>query len=157
MKYGDTVVFESTVYPGATEEICAPILEKFSKNLKKPQFFIGFWDPEATQESLKRPKKAPRRSRESSKTFQKRDPKIDLKKVEFWSGFGSVLGTILGAKSGPKRSQKYLYNTCETLVTRPGPMRLNPTSISEPIFPFKIHRWREQQKAQGFASSNGPL
>ena len=76
------------------------------KNLKKPSFFVGFWDPEASQESLKRPKKAPRRSRESSKTFKKRSPKIDLKKVEFWSGFGSVLGAILEAKSGPKRSQK---------------------------------------------------
>ena len=76
------------------------------KNLKKPSFFVGFWDPEAPQESLKRPKKAPERSRESSKTFQKRSPKIDLKKVEFWSGFGSVLGSILEPKSGPKRSQK---------------------------------------------------
>ena len=77
-----------------------------SKNLKKPPFFIGFWDPEASQESLKRPKKAPRRSRESSKTFKKRSPKIDLKKVEFWSGLGSVLGAILEPKNGPKRSQK---------------------------------------------------
>ena len=28
---GDTVVYESTVYPGATEEICIPIIEKISK------------------------------------------------------------------------------------------------------------------------------
>ena len=34
----------------------------FSKNLKKHSFFLGFWDPEASQESLKRPKKAPRGS-----------------------------------------------------------------------------------------------
>jgi len=41
--YGDTVVFESTVYPGATEEICGPILEKFSKNLKSGRdFFLGY-------------------------------------------------------------------------------------------------------------------
>ena len=78
----------------------------FSKTSQKHSFFVGFWDPEASQESLKRPKKAPRRSRESSETFQKRSPKIDLKKVEFWRRFGSVLGAILGAKSGPKRSQK---------------------------------------------------
>ncbi len=39
----DTVVFESTVYPGATEEICGPILEKFSKNLKAGKdFFLGY-------------------------------------------------------------------------------------------------------------------
>ncbi len=43
LKYGDTVVFESTVYPGATEEICGPILEKFSKNLKVGEdFFLGY-------------------------------------------------------------------------------------------------------------------
>ena len=99
----------------------------FSKNLKKHSFFIGFWDPEASQESLKRPKKAPRRSRESSKTFQKRSPKIDLKKVEFWSGFGSVLGAILGAKSGPKRSQKRTPKMTPKMTPkrppRPGPRR----------------------------------
>jgi UDP-N-acetyl-D-galactosamine dehydrogenase len=40
---GDTVVFESTVYPGATEEVCGPILEKFSKNLKVGKdFFLGY-------------------------------------------------------------------------------------------------------------------
>ena len=37
------VIFESTVYPGATEEICGPILEKFSKNLKVGKdFFLGY-------------------------------------------------------------------------------------------------------------------
>ena len=30
-KKGDTVIFESTVYPGVTEEICGPLLEKNSK------------------------------------------------------------------------------------------------------------------------------
>ena len=30
MKRGAIVVYESTVYPGATEEVCIPILEKFS-------------------------------------------------------------------------------------------------------------------------------
>ncbi len=99
--------------PRRAQEVAKRAIKSFKdpksdifKNLKKPSVFLGFWDPEASQESLKRPKKAPRRSRESSKTFQKRSPKIDLKKVEFWSGFGSVLGSILGPKSGPKRSQK---------------------------------------------------
>lgn len=31
LKDGDVVIYESTVFPGATEEVCAPILEKFSK------------------------------------------------------------------------------------------------------------------------------
>jgi len=30
LKDGDIVIYESTVYPGATEEICVPILEKLS-------------------------------------------------------------------------------------------------------------------------------
>ena len=34
----------------------------FSKTSKNLHFFLGFWDPEASQESLKRPKKAPRGS-----------------------------------------------------------------------------------------------
>ena len=33
LKRGDIVVYESTVFPGATEEVCVPILEKYS-NLK---------------------------------------------------------------------------------------------------------------------------
>ena len=33
LKKGDIVIYESTVYPGATEEDCVPVLEKFS-NLK---------------------------------------------------------------------------------------------------------------------------
>jgi len=41
-KKGDIVVYESTVYPGCTEEVCAPILEEIS-NLKFNQDFeIGF-------------------------------------------------------------------------------------------------------------------
>ncbi|RXL95053.1 Vi polysaccharide biosynthesis UDP-N-acetylglucosamine C-6 dehydrogenase TviB, partial [Citrobacter sp. AAK_AS5] len=30
LKKGDIVIYESTVYPGATEEDCVPVLEKFS-------------------------------------------------------------------------------------------------------------------------------
>ncbi len=43
LKTGDTVIFESTVYPGVTEEICGPILEKNSKNLRSGKdFFLGY-------------------------------------------------------------------------------------------------------------------
>lgn len=31
LKRGDTVIYESTVYPGATEEDCVPVLEKVSR------------------------------------------------------------------------------------------------------------------------------
>ena len=42
MRRGATVVFESTVYPGATEEICVPILERASGMKWKKGFFVGY-------------------------------------------------------------------------------------------------------------------
>lgn len=43
LKKGDIVVFESTVYPGATEEVCKPILEKNPYSLECGRdFFLGY-------------------------------------------------------------------------------------------------------------------
>jgi UDP-N-acetyl-D-galactosamine dehydrogenase len=42
MKRGAVVVFESTVYPGATEEVCIPIMEKESGLKWKDDFHVGF-------------------------------------------------------------------------------------------------------------------
>ena len=42
LKRGATVVFESTVYPGATEEICIPVIEKHSGTKWKHGFFVGY-------------------------------------------------------------------------------------------------------------------
>lgn len=42
LKNGDVVVFESTVYPGATEEVCVPIMEKFSGLKFNKDFFVGY-------------------------------------------------------------------------------------------------------------------
>lgn len=42
MKDGAVVIYESTVYPGATEEICIPVLEKFSGKKWKEGFHVGF-------------------------------------------------------------------------------------------------------------------
>jgi len=39
---GAIVVFESTVYPGATEEICVPVIERHSKMTWKRDFFVGY-------------------------------------------------------------------------------------------------------------------
>jgi len=39
---GTTVVFESTVYPGATEEVCIPVLERHSGLKWKKDFFVGY-------------------------------------------------------------------------------------------------------------------
>jgi UDP-N-acetyl-D-glucosamine/UDP-N-acetyl-D-galactosamine dehydrogenase len=45
LKRGDIVIYESTVYPGCTEEDCVPILEKFS-GLKFNQDFFAGYSPE---------------------------------------------------------------------------------------------------------------
>ena len=45
LKQGDVVIYESTVYPGATEEDCVPVLEKFS-GLKFNQDFYAGYSPE---------------------------------------------------------------------------------------------------------------
>ena len=42
LKPGATIVFESTVYPGATEEVCIPIIEKHSGRKWKTDFFVGY-------------------------------------------------------------------------------------------------------------------
>jgi UDP-N-acetyl-D-galactosamine dehydrogenase len=42
IKRGATVVYESTVYPGATEEVCIPVLEKASGLTWKKDFFVGY-------------------------------------------------------------------------------------------------------------------
>ena len=42
LKKGDIVIYESTVYPGATEEECVPLLEKFSGLAFNKDFFCGY-------------------------------------------------------------------------------------------------------------------
>ena len=42
MKRGAFVVYESTVYPGATEEVCIPVLEKHSGFKWKQDFWVGY-------------------------------------------------------------------------------------------------------------------
>lgn len=42
LKQGDIVVYESTVYPGLTEEVCAPLLASTSGLKLNDNFFVGF-------------------------------------------------------------------------------------------------------------------
>ena len=42
LKKGDVVVYESTVYPGATEEVCIPVLEKVSGLTFNQDFYAGY-------------------------------------------------------------------------------------------------------------------
>ena len=42
MTVGSFVIYESTVYPGVTEEVCIPILEKKSRLIVNKDFFVGY-------------------------------------------------------------------------------------------------------------------
>ena len=42
LKRDDLVIFESTVYPGLTEEVCVPLLEKHSSLIYKTHFSVGY-------------------------------------------------------------------------------------------------------------------
>ena len=42
LKKGDIVVYESTVYPGVTEDECVPVLEKTSGLIYNVDFFVGY-------------------------------------------------------------------------------------------------------------------
>ncbi|NBV18971.1 nucleotide sugar dehydrogenase [Janthinobacterium sp.] len=42
LKQGATVVYESTVYPGATEEVCIPVLEEVSGLKWQQDFYVGY-------------------------------------------------------------------------------------------------------------------
>lgn len=42
LKSGDTVIYESTVYPGCTEDDCVPVLEAHSKLKYNKDFFVGY-------------------------------------------------------------------------------------------------------------------
>lgn len=42
LKKGAIVIYESTVYPGATEEVCVPVLEKFSGMKWQTDFYVGY-------------------------------------------------------------------------------------------------------------------
>lgn len=42
LKKGDVVIYESTVYPGCTEDDCAPVLEKYSGLVYNKDFYCGY-------------------------------------------------------------------------------------------------------------------
>ena len=64
LSHGDIVIYESTVYPGATEEVCVPILEKYSslthissneENVSTNYFFTGYSPERINPGDKKRP------------------------------------------------------------------------------------------------------
>ena len=42
IKKGDIIIYESTVYPGCTEEFCVPIIEKYSSFKYNKDFYCGY-------------------------------------------------------------------------------------------------------------------
>lgn len=42
IKSGTTIIYESTVYPGTTEKICIPLIEKISNKKLNQDFFVGY-------------------------------------------------------------------------------------------------------------------
>ena len=42
LKEGNIIIYESTVYPGCTEEVCVPVLEKFSGLKFNKNFYCGY-------------------------------------------------------------------------------------------------------------------
>jgi len=73
LKKGDTVIYESTVYPGATEEECVPILEKVSGLAYNIDFFVGYSperiNPGDKKNTLKTIVKLTSGSNEATKVF----------------------------------------------------------------------------------------
>ncbi len=55
LKPGDVVVYESTVYPGATEEVCVPILERVSGLTVNEDFSVGYSPERINPGDKKRP------------------------------------------------------------------------------------------------------
>ena len=53
LQAGDLVIYESTVYPGATEEVCVPVLEEFIGLKFTVDFFCGY-SPERINPSSKK-------------------------------------------------------------------------------------------------------
>ena len=92
LKKGDIVVFESTVYPGATEEICAKELEK-NKNLLKSgvDFFLGY-SPERVNPGDKK-----RTIDKINKVISGQNKKVELVLYEIYSKL--TTGEIFLAKN----------------------------------------------------------
>ena len=62
---------------------------------------------QAVQDSFGRPKKAPKRHLQSSKGFEKVDPKMKTTLATFWTPFGALLEPILGPKSAAKGNHNW--------------------------------------------------
>lgn len=74
LKLGDIVIYESTVYPGATEEDCVPVLERVSGLVFNRDFYAGY-SPERINPGDK----------EHRVTNIKKSPPALPQKLQIWS------------------------------------------------------------------------
>ena len=104
LKYGCTVIYESTVYPGATEELCMPILEKESGYTWKEGFFLGY-SPERINPGDKN------HTLTAITKVVSGDSEDTLKKVEYLYGSIIKAGTFSASSIKVAEAAKVIENT----------------------------------------------
>ena len=88
LKKGDIVVYESTVYPGATEEECIPVLEKSSGLTYNTDFYAGY----------------------SPERINPGDKEHTVEKIlKVTSGSTPEIGKKIDSINFPKAAKKYVY------------------------------------------------
>ncbi len=100
---GDIVIYESTVYPGVTEEVCVPILEKFSQLKFNKDFYCGY-SPERIN-----PGDKTHRLSDIKKVTSGSTPEIGHKIDEFYSSIIPA-GTFLASSIKVAEAAKVIEN-----------------------------------------------
>ena len=101
---GDIVIYESTVFPGATEEFCVPILEKNSNLKFNTDFFVGY-SPERINPGDKKHRLPDIRKVTSGSN------KITAKKIDDLYGSIITAGTYLAESIKVAEAAKVIENT----------------------------------------------
>ena len=104
LKPDSIVVFESTVYPGVTENVCAPILEKFSKLEYKKDFNCGY-SPERIN-----PGDRKRKIQNIVKVISGSSPSA-LKKINFFYKKSIKAGTFIASSIKIAEAAKVIENS----------------------------------------------
>ena len=104
LNVGDIVIYESTVYPGATEEVCVPILEKYSGLIYNKDFFCGY-SPERVS-----PGDLDHRLTNIRKVTSGSTPEVAKKIDSLYSNIISV-GTYMASSIKVAESAKVIENT----------------------------------------------
>ena len=97
LEHNVTVIYESTVYPGATEEVCVPVLEKESTLRCNKDFFVGY-SPERINPGDKE-----HRINDILRSHQAPPQKLQIKKLTNFMGL-SFLQEL--TKRAPLKSQR---------------------------------------------------